>query len=103
MMIKVGCVMLAKDVDAEPKLFPTLGSSREAPESAPSGGGASREIAARGRSHAQAEPQEVDNVSWQVPVGVCSDILACTSHQPYDTALDSPSGVGSSIMIPIRT
>jgi hypothetical protein len=67
-MAEVKRVMLAKDVDAESKLLPTLGSSREAGESAPSERGASRETAARGRSHVRAEPQ-VDKVSWQVPVG----------------------------------
>lgn len=111
MMTKVECVMPAKDVDAESELFSTLGSLREGSESAPSGGGASRETIARGKSHIRAEPQQVDNVSWQVPVGICSDTLACTSHQPYgivlvnplDSVLDSPSGVGSSIMIPIKT
>lgn len=52
MMTKVECVMPAKDVDAESGLCPTLSSSREAPESTPSGGGASKEAAAWGRSHA---------------------------------------------------
>lgn len=111
-MAEVKRVMLAKDVDAESKLFPTLSSSREAGESAPSERGASKETAARGRSHARAEPQvgrygELAVASW---LALMTSLRAvpgdAVRFKPLIVALsggESPSGGSLSIIVPIRT